>query len=90
MLGTLSALMESALGLDRPIPAGDARDGALGAGPGTIELTVSGYLIGFALGQLLWGPISDRYGRRGAGADLVWCCSSSARPAARCRTVCGP
>jgi len=29
-----------------------------------MELTISGYLIGFSLGQLLWGPIGDRYGRR--------------------------
>jgi MFS transporter, DHA1 family, multidrug resistance protein len=25
---------------------------------------LSGYLIGFSLGQLLWGPIGDRHGRR--------------------------
>ena len=37
---------------------------ALHAGAGAIELTISSYLIGFSLGQLLWGPISDRYGRR--------------------------
>ncbi len=34
------------------------------AGTGMIEWTISGYLIGFSLGQLLWGIISDRYGRR--------------------------
>jgi DHA1 family bicyclomycin/chloramphenicol resistance-like MFS transporter len=37
---------------------------ALGASTGLMEFTISGYLIGFSLGQLLWGPISDRYGRR--------------------------
>src|SRR3712207_1840275 len=37
---------------------------ALGADAGTVELTVSGYLVGFSLGQLLWGPIGDRHGRR--------------------------
>jgi DHA1 family bicyclomycin/chloramphenicol resistance-like MFS transporter len=26
--------------------------------------TVSGFLVGLSLGQLVWGPISDRYGRR--------------------------
>ena len=36
----------------------------LKANAGMLEWTVSGYLIGFSLGQLLWGPIGDRYGRR--------------------------
>jgi len=31
---------------------------------GDVELTISGFLIGFALAQLAWGPISDRIGRR--------------------------
>ena len=31
---------------------------------GDIELTVTGFLIGFSLAQILWGPISDRIGRR--------------------------
>jgi DHA1 family bicyclomycin/chloramphenicol resistance-like MFS transporter len=28
------------------------------------QLTVSSYLIGFAVGQVIYGPLSDRYGRR--------------------------
>ncbi len=31
---------------------------------GDIELTVTGFLIGFALAQLIWGPISDSIGRK--------------------------
>ncbi|SDB81174.1 multidrug effflux MFS transporter [Acinetobacter boissieri] len=31
---------------------------------GNIELTVTGFLIGFAVAQLVWGPISDRVGRK--------------------------
>lgn len=31
---------------------------------GNIELTITGFLIGFALAQLVWGPISDAFGRR--------------------------
>ena len=51
--------------LDRPLPARHA-----GNGPGSPRgrahggMDRSGYLIGFSLGQLFWGPISDRHGRR--------------------------
>lgn len=31
---------------------------------GNIELTITGFLIGFSLAQLVWGPISDCIGRR--------------------------
>ncbi|EAA8741700.1 Bcr/CflA family efflux MFS transporter [Salmonella enterica] len=31
---------------------------------GDAELTITGFLIGFCLAQLIWGPISDRIGRR--------------------------
>ena len=29
-----------------------------------VELTVIGFLAGFALAQLIWGPMSDRIGRK--------------------------
>ena len=65
MLALLSLLMGFAsISTDLYLPAMPAMAGSLGANPGLIELTVSGYLIGFSLGQLVWGPISDRYGRR--------------------------
>ena len=31
---------------------------------GNAELTITGFLIGFALAQLFWGPISDKIGRK--------------------------
>lgn len=31
---------------------------------GTVQLTLSLFLIGFGAGQLVWGPLSDRFGRR--------------------------
>ena len=37
---------------------------ALGADPAGIQLAMSAYLIAFASVQLIYGPLSDRYGRR--------------------------
>ena len=36
----------------------------LGASTSQTQLTVSSYLIGFAIGQIIYGPISDRHGRK--------------------------
>lgn len=65
VLAVLSLLMGFAsISTDLYLPAMPAMSRALGADSGMVELTISGYLIGFSLGQLLWGPISDRHGRR--------------------------
>jgi DHA1 family bicyclomycin/chloramphenicol resistance-like MFS transporter len=52
------------LGMHLIIPALPDTARALGVTPGTIQLTITLYLIGLAMGQLLYGPISDRFGRR--------------------------
>lgn len=31
---------------------------------GDVELTITAFLIGFSIAQLIWGPISDAFGRR--------------------------
>lgn len=31
---------------------------------GDAELTITGFLIGFCIAQLIWGPLSDHFGRR--------------------------
>ena len=36
----------------------------LGAGMGAMQMTVSLYIFGLAVGQLLYGPLADRFGRR--------------------------
>ncbi|WP_413989877.1 multidrug effflux MFS transporter [Labrys okinawensis] len=65
VLAILSTLMGFAsISTDLYLPAMPAMGRALNASEGTIEWTVSGYLIGFSLGQLFWGPISDRLGRK--------------------------
>jgi MFS transporter, DHA1 family, multidrug resistance protein len=65
ILAILSLLMAfSSISTDLYLPALPAMALALHADVGAVELTISGYLIGFSLGQLLWGPVGDRYGRR--------------------------
>jgi MFS transporter, DHA1 family, multidrug resistance protein len=49
---------------------------SFGAGPGAAQLSVTTYLLGLAVGQLSWGPLSDRFGRKpvllaGLGLFLV-------------------
>ncbi len=69
VLAVLSLLMGFAsISTDLYLPAMPMMSHSLHANEGLVELTISGYLIGFSLGQLLWGPISDRYGRRSSVA----------------------
>lgn len=57
----LSAFMAFAsLSTDIYLPAMPAMQDDLG---GASALTITGFLIGFAIAQLVWGPISDRIGR---------------------------
>jgi DHA1 family bicyclomycin/chloramphenicol resistance-like MFS transporter len=65
LLGILSVLMGFAsISTDLYLPAMPAMGRDLHASPGAVAFTVSGYLIGFSIGQLVWGPVGDRYGRR--------------------------
>ncbi len=66
VLATLAVLLGFAsISTDLFLPALPAMQSGLNAGAGQMELVVSTYLLGFGFGQLLWGPISDRFGRRG-------------------------
>jgi MFS transporter, DHA1 family, multidrug resistance protein len=42
------------------------------------QLTISAYLIGFAVGQIVYGPVSDRHGRKPVliGAIVLYCLAS--------------
>lgn len=66
MLVILAVLLGFAsISTDLFLPALPAMQAEFGAAEGMLHFTISAYLLGFALGQLAWGPISDRYGRRG-------------------------
>jgi DHA1 family bicyclomycin/chloramphenicol resistance-like MFS transporter len=52
------------LGMHVIIPALPATARALNMSIGTTQLTITLYLVGLAAGQLLYGPVSDRFGRR--------------------------
>lgn len=63
LLGSLIAL--GPLTIDTYLPALPAITEEFAAGPAAVQLTLTGTLVGLALGQLLVGPLSDAYGRRG-------------------------
>jgi len=62
LLGVLIAL--PALGTDLFVPALPVLAQALAAEVGAAQLTLTTYFAGLAAGQLLWGPLSDRFGRK--------------------------
>ncbi|MGH1549699.1 multidrug effflux MFS transporter [Leifsonia poae] len=53
------------ISMDLYLPALPALTTELGAATSTAQLTVTACLIGLAAGQLIAGPLSDRFGRRG-------------------------
>jgi len=62
LLAALTAL--APLSTDLYLPTLPDIGRALGVAPAQVQLTLSAYLVGFALGQIAYGPISDWYGRR--------------------------
>ncbi|MFW3171096.1 multidrug effflux MFS transporter [Geodermatophilus sp. CPCC 206100] len=63
LLGVLSAF--GPLSMDLYLPALPSVEDEFAASQSAVQLTVSAAAVGLALGQLLAGPLSDRYGRRG-------------------------
>ncbi|WP_426956500.1 multidrug effflux MFS transporter [Muricoccus radiodurans] len=64
-LPLLAAITFSAtLGMHVFVPALPLAARDLGTSAGAMQMTVSVYVLGLAFGQLVYGPISDRFGRR--------------------------
>lgn len=62
ILGSLTAL--PALSMDMYLPALPEVSGTLHTPAATVQLTLTGCLLGLAVGQLVVGPMSDQFGRR--------------------------
>ncbi|WP_240687359.1 multidrug effflux MFS transporter [Amycolatopsis suaedae] len=62
ILGGLSAF--APLSIDMYLPALPAMTTDLHSNPSTLQLTLAGFIVGLAIGQLVLGPLSDALGRR--------------------------
>lgn len=68
----------ASLGMDMYLPVVPFMADALGTGPATIQWTLTSYLVLLGTGQLVFGPLSDRLGRRPVllGGGLAYCAAS--------------
>jgi len=62
LLGSLMAF--GPLSIDTYLPAFPAIGAAFGADAAAVQRTLSLYFAGLAVGQVVYGPLADRYGRR--------------------------
>ncbi len=78
MLAALSAV--GPLSTDMYLPSLPDIARQLDASTAQVQLTISAYLVGFAVGQIVYGPMSDRHGRKPVllSALALYCAASLA------------
>ncbi|MGV8603992.1 MFS transporter, partial [Pseudomonas aeruginosa] len=65
LLLLLSALVAfGPLSIDMYLPSLPAIAADLGASDAQVQRSISGFLVGFCVGMLFYGPLSDRFGRQ--------------------------
>ena len=62
ILGTLTAF--GPMSIDMYLPGLPSMASDLAAPVSAVQMTLSSFFIGMALGQMFFGPLSDRFGRR--------------------------
>ena len=63
ILGCLAAM--GPMSIDLYLPAFPLLEREFGANAATVSNTMAGYFVGISLGQMIYGPVSDSYGRKG-------------------------
>ena len=78
LLALLTAL--GPVAVDMYLPSFPEIARVLSAPPATVQLTLSLYMVSYAVGQVIYGPLSDRFGRIPVlrAALLVFCAASAA------------
>ena len=78
ILGLLAMLMP--LSIDMYLPALPVISAQFGVPAGSAQMTLSTYILGFALGQLFYGPMADSLGRKPVilGGPLVFAAAAVA------------
>ncbi|TKI05835.1 Bcr/CflA family multidrug efflux MFS transporter [Martelella alba] len=62
ILGLISMLMP--LAIDMYLPAMPTIAAEFGVSAGSVQMTLSAYVLGFAIGQIFYGPLADSLGRK--------------------------
>ena len=79
ILGLLAMLMP--LSIDMYLPALPVISAQFGVPAGSAQMTLSTYILGFAVGQLLYGPMADSLGRKPVilGGTLIFATAAAAK-----------